>query len=96
MNTLDWLVPTLAFLAPMPPMRPEPPKPLRGSEWAATVVIGSVCLMMVLPMVTIWSFWGPHDSFRIRCEASGGHVLQDPAVGVAPFRCDRSGAVPPR
>ncbi|WP_246685458.1 hypothetical protein [Methylobacterium sp. WL103] len=56
MNTFDWLVPTLAFLAPMAPMRPEPPKPLRGSAWAAGMVIGSVCLMMVLPMFTIWSF----------------------------------------
>lgn len=93
MNTFDWLVPTLAFLAPMAPMRPEPPKPLRGSAWAAGMVIGSVCLMMVLPMFTIWSFWGPHDSFQTRCEASGGRVLQDPAVAVAPYRCDRSGTV---
>lgn len=104
--TIEWLLPTawlptawlptLAFLAPLPPMRPEPPEPLRGNEWAATVVIGSVCLMMVLPMITIWSFWGPHDSFRVRCEASGGRVVQDPAAGAAPYRCDRGGSAASR
>lgn len=92
MILLDGLGLTLAFLAPMPPTRPGPPNRPHGSAWAAALVMASLCLMMVLPMIAIWSFWGPHDPFRVRCESAGGHVIQSPSEGVRPYRCDQSAA----
>ena len=92
MSTLDLaglILPTLAFLAPLPPQRPEPPRPLPGNAWAAAVVIGGICLIMVVPMVTIWGFHRPHDAFRTRCEAGGGHVVPFSLDGRGPYRCDR-------
>ncbi|GJD77655.1 hypothetical protein [Methylobacterium gregans] len=88
MSALDWFGLTLAFLAPLPPERPVPPEPMRGSALAAALVIGSICLVMVLPMVMIWTFHRPEGEFRRHCEARGGLVRPTYLDGSGPQRCD--------
>ncbi len=87
MSALDWFGLTLAFLAPLPPERPIPPEPMRGSALAAALVIGSICLVTVLPMITIWSFHRPESGFRRHCEARGGQVRPTYLDGSGPQRC---------
>ncbi|GJD56147.1 hypothetical protein [Methylobacterium dankookense] len=89
---------TLAFLAPPPPERPERPAPSGGHAWAAALVIGSVCLIMVVPMVAIWGFHRPEGGFRARCAALGGQVRVAALDGSGPLRCEQDGRTlrPPR
>ena len=83
---------TLAFRAPLPPERPErPPAPASGPAWAAALVIGSLCLMMVVPMVAIWGFHRPENGFRARCAALGGQVRAAGLDGSGPLRCEQGG-----
>ncbi|MGV7032450.1 hypothetical protein [Methylobacterium symbioticum] len=82
---------TLAFLAPLPPERPERPARAGGHAWAAALVIGSICLIMVVPMVAIWSFHRPEGGFRARCAALGGQVRVHALDGSGPLRCEQDG-----
>ena len=93
MSAIGWIGLTLAFLAPPPPERPERPVPARGHAWAAALVIGSVCLMMVVPMVAIWGFHRPEGGFRARCTAAGGQVRAAGLDGSGPLRCEHEGQV---
>ena len=88
MSTIDWIGPTLAFLAPLPIPRPDEPERPAGAEWVVALVIGSVCLMMVLPMITIWSFHRPDEGLRASCKASNGHIAYASLDGSGPVRCD--------
>ncbi len=74
-----------AFLAPMTPIRPRPPEPLPGNAWVATLIMVGLVVVMVAPMITIWSFHRPDESFRAKCEANGGHVIRVTLDG--PPRC---------
>ena len=89
MSALEWVGLTIAFLAPMSPERPEPLQPLPGNEWVASLIMASVVAMMVVPMITIWTFHRPIEALRARCEASGGHLTPTSLDG--PYRCDREG-----
>lgn len=70
------VLPLLAFLAPLPPIRPEPPTPRPMPEWFPAFIMGMTVFIMVAPMVAIWSFHRPEKSFRSVCEAAGGHVVR--------------------
>ncbi|MBD8906575.1 hypothetical protein [Methylorubrum zatmanii] len=87
MSVPDWL-PLLAFLAPMPPIRPEPP-PRGAPAWFPTFIMGMTVFIMVAPMIAIWSFHRPEKSFRSVCEAAGGHVVTASLSGDGPPRCRR-------
>lgn len=93
MSALGSIGLTLAFLAPLPPERPERRVPAGGPAWAAALVIGSVCLMMVVPMVAIWGFHRPEGGFRARCTAAGGQVRAAGLDGSGPLRCEQAGHV---
>lgn len=87
MSTLDLFGLTLAFVGTMPP--PRPPRPQRdGATWAAALVIGGICLAMVGPMITIWSFHRPYAAAKSRCIASGGRILYNALDGSGPYRCE--------
>ena len=81
----------LAFLGPMPPPRPEPSKPphpgLPGNAWAATLIMVSLCVITIVPMITIWSFHRPLAAPRARCEAAGGRWT--PTALDGPYRCEQ-------
>lgn len=86
MSVPDWL-PLLAFLAPMPPIRPEPPR--RMPEWFPAFIMGMTVFIMVAPMIAIWGFHRPEKSFRSVCEAAGGRVVAGSLAGDGPPRCRR-------
>ena len=89
MSTLTFIGLTLAFLGPVPPMRREPPErqpELPGSAWAATLIMVSLCVITIVPMITIWSFHRPLSAPRARCEADGGRWT--PTALDGPYRCE--------
>lgn len=87
MGVPDWLtLLTLpAFLAPIPPIRPEPPR--RVPDWFPAFIMGTTVFLMVAPMIAIWGFHRPEKSFRAACEASGGQVVPTSLAGDGPRRC---------
>lgn len=89
MSSIEWIGLTLAFLGPMPAPRPEKPERPAGAEWVMALVVGTVCLTMVLPMITIWTFHRPDEGIRARCRASNGHIAYASLDGSGPLRCDR-------
>ena len=86
MGAPDWL-PILAFLAPLPPVRPEPPR--RAPEWLPAFLMAATVFLMVAPMVAVWSFHRPEKPFRDACEAAGGRVVPASLAGDGPLRCRR-------
>lgn len=88
MHAVDGL-PLLAFLAPLPPMRPKPPR--AGPEWIASVIIGALVFIMVVPMIAIWSFHRPDETVRAQCRAAGGHVVFASVSGDGAPHCRRAG-----
>ena len=87
MSVLD-VLPLLAFLAPMPQIRPEPPSPPRMPDWFPAFIMGMTVFIMVAPMVAIWGFHRSERSFRSTCEAAGGQVVHASSADDA-VRCRR-------
>ncbi|PXW53474.1 hypothetical protein [Methylobacterium sp. B4] len=86
MSVPDWL-PLLAFQAPLPPIRPEPPR--RMPEWFPAFIMGMTVFIMVAPIIAIWGFHRPEKPFRSVCEAAGGRVVPGSLAGDGPPRCRR-------
>ena len=83
---------TLAFLAPVPPMREwieKPRRPARGSvNWLVLSLCGGcVLLFAVSPIVAAISASRTYDTFRMRCETAGGTVLHGWQGGQS-YTCD--------
>jgi hypothetical protein len=87
LSALD-LLPLLAFLAPMPPIRPEPPSSRPMPGWFPAFIMGMTVFIMVAPMIAIWGFHRSERSFRSACEAAGGQVVHASLTDEA-VRCRR-------
>lgn len=90
MHLIDLTGLTLAFMGTMPPPRPPRRQP-DGPTWAAALLIGGVCLAMVGPMFTIWSFHRPRETAKARCVAAGGRFAYGALDGSGPYRCEPAG-----
>lgn len=86
MGGTAWLV-LLAFLAPTPSWRPEPPPPGPQPDRIAAFLMVATVFLMVAPMVTIWSFHRPRLTFERQCAAAGGRVVYRSLTNEDPPRC---------
>jgi hypothetical protein len=86
MSGLDWVGLTTAFLAALPPPRPERPETERSNARMACLLAGLGILMSLSTFFVAWSVHRNYDAFRARCEVFGGRVTNVPDMGL-PFRC---------
>ncbi|GJD69249.1 hypothetical protein [Methylobacterium gnaphalii] len=86
MSTSTWL-PLLAFLAPIPPMRPEPERTPPG--WLPGFLMAALTFILVAPMIAIWSFHRPEDALRAECAAAGGKLVYRSVSGDRPPKCSK-------
>ena len=98
MSTLAWAGLTLAFLAPVPPLRewPEQPKhPALGSvNWFVLFLCGSFALLFAAsPIAAAINASRTYDAYRLRCETAGGTMLHV-WHGGQPYTCDHRRAAP--
>ena len=89
---------TLAFLAPVPPMREwmeEPRRPAWGpANWLMLSLCGGFAVLLAsAPIITAISASRTYDAFRARCETAGGTVLYVRHDG-QPYACGRRRAAP--
>lgn len=75
----------VAFLAPVPPIRPEPPRTPPG--WLPGFFMAALVFILVAPMVAIWGFHRPEAKARIQCTASGGRLVYASGAVDGPLRC---------
>ena len=93
-----WAGLTLAFLAPVPPMREWTEKPKRSARgsvhWLVLSLYGGLALLFAAsPIAAAIGASRAYDGFRVRCETAGGTVLHG-WHGWHPYTCDRRGAAP--
>ena len=98
MITLVYAGLTLAFLAPVPPMREWPKKPKHPARGSVNWLMLSLCsgfalLFAASPIAAAINASRTYDAYRVRCETAGGTVLHV-WHGGQPYTCDHRRAAP--
>ncbi|WP_264050706.1 hypothetical protein [Methylobacterium flocculans] len=79
----------LAFLAPVPATRYEPPDPPRGVGWAVSAVFALLLVVTVVPLSLALADKWAMDAHAADCRASGGRFVPIPsATGRGGYRCE--------
>lgn len=82
----------LAFLAPIPPTRYQPPEPPRGVGWAVGAVFALLLVVTAVPLSLALADKWAMDAHAAECRAAQGRFVPLPsATGRGGYRCEMPG-----